>query len=651
MKLKRLFLGAVFALILMPINNTFADAQDFYFEDFTADYYLTKLEDGTSNLHVKEVLTAVFLEMNQNHGITRTIPYTNQGGANRTVANEAALNLTVLRNGKPENINKIVENDGYFTVYIGSASEYVYGEQVYTLEYDYTDVITEFDKHGMNVSGMDGVEKAFQELYWDANGTGWKQEFGKLTARLHVPEEVHENMFDRAWCYVGSYGEKGEDRCVITPTEDGYSFETEDLAAGENLTFVTEFKPDTFDVVLEKSYILIILLAGETVLVAIFLMRKYLRWRKTAKTQHDLYKNTFVAPQYQPPENNIYVADGEQVYLKKTESSYVATLLELAVSKAVTIKKIENEKKYDWAVILNVEPGELSSSQKEMMNIIAGDGGLAKGDEYPIQKHKASRYLATCAEDYRKEAIRKLERHGYLVKDENKNGSGFTVMRLVWIVLLFYFFMVGGLPFVVNNLGDLLIPSQNAIIVGGDNILLVMLIIFIVFCIVSWILKWRINRYKRYTEKGIKLVKYLEGLELYINMAEADRLKFLQSVEGADTSNAGIVKLYEKLLPWASLFGAEESWVKELEKYYEIEDVNEAVNSDVLRGMMLSEISHDISMAIVSSTNYHEPISISSSGGSGGSWSSSSSGGGGGSSSSGGGFSGGGGGGGGGGGW
>lgn len=651
MKLKRLFLGAVFALILMPINNTFADAQDFYFEDFTADYYLTKLEDGTSNLHVKEVLTAVFLEMNQNHGITRTIPYTNQGGENRTVANKNALNLTVLRNGKPENINKIVDNDGYFTVYIGSASEYVYGEQVYTLEYDYTDVITEFDKHGMNVSGMDGVEKAFQELYWDANGTGWKQEFGKLTARLHVPEEVHENMFDRAWCYVGSYGEKGEDRCVITPTEDGYSFETEDLAAGENLTFVTEFKPDTFNVVLEKSYILIILLAGETVLVAIFLMRKYLRWRKTAKTQHDLYKNTFVAPQYQPPENNIYVADGEQVYLKKTESSYVATLLELAVSKAVTIKKIENEKKYDWAVILNVEPGELSSSQKEMMNIIAGDGGLAKGDEYPIQKHKASRYLATCAEDYRKEAIRKLERHGYLVKDENKNGSGFTVMRLVWIVLLFYFFMVGGLPFVVNNLGDLLIPSQNAIIVGGDNILLVMLIIFIVFCTVSWILKWRINRYKRYTEKGIKLIKYLEGLELYINMAEADRLKFLQSVEGADTSNAGIVKLYEKLLPWASLFGAEESWVKELEKYYEIEDVNEAVNSDVLRGMMLSEISHDISRAIVSSTNYHEPISISSSGGSGGSWSSSSSGGGGGSSSSGGGFSGGGGGGGGGGGW
>ena len=175
-----------------------------------------------------------------------------------------------------------------------------------------------------------------------------------------------------------------------------------------------------------------------------------------------------------------------------------------------------------------------------------------------------------------------------------------------------------------------------------------MLIIFIGFCVLSWILKRQTNKYKRYTEKGIRLVKYLEGLELYINMAEADRLKFLQSVEGADTSNEGIVKLYEKLLPWASLFGAEESWMKELEKYYEIESINEAVDSDILHGMMLSDISHDISRAIMSSTNYHEPISIS---GSGGSRSSSSSGGGGGSSSSGSGFSGGGGGGGGGGGW
>lgn len=135
------------------------------------------------------------------------------------------------------------------------------------------------------------------------------------------------------------------------------------------------------------------------------------------------------------------------------------------------------------------------------------------------------------------------------------------------------------------------------------------------------------------------MVKYLEGLELYITMAEAERLKFLQSVEGADTSSEGIVKLYEKLLPWASLFGAEESWVKEMSKYYEVDGVDETINADLLNGLISSSISRDISRIVNYSTTYIDSSS------SGGSWSSGSSGGGGG------GFSGGGGGGGGGGGW
>ena len=639
MKLRRLFLGALLALIISPITNVFASVQDFYFEDFTGDYYLTRLEDGTSNLHVKEVLTAVFPETNQNHGITRTIPYANQGGVNRTVENEAALNLTVLRNGKPENVNKIVTGDGYYTVYIGSASEYVHGEQVYTLEYDYKDVITEFDASGNNVSGIEDVEKVFQELYWDTNGTGWSQSFGKVTANLHTTEEIHKNMDEQAWCYVGKYGAKGEDRCAIAVIDDGFSFTAEDLRAGENLTFVTEFKPDTFKVILEKNYILVIVLVGEIALVVIFLTRKYLKWRKVAKPQYDLYKSTFTAPQYQPPEGDIYVADGEQIYIKKTKSSYVATLLELAVSKAVTIKKIEGEKKYDWAVVLNVEPGELSSSQKEMMNIISGNGGLAKGDEYPIEKHKPTSYLASCARSYKSDAVRKLERHEYLIKDE-KSKTAVSLM-LVFFVMFMMVGVINILPAMVDKIEDFVAPSANAIMVGGRIALIMIGVVFVMACVMSGVLGGRINRYKKYTEKGIKLVKYLEGLELYINMAEADRLKFLQSVEGADTSNAGIVKLYEKLLPWASLFGAEESWVKELAKYYEVEGVDEVISQDVLNGIMVSNISHDISRAVTSSTSYTEPSS------SGGSWSSGSSGG----SSGGGGFSGGGGGGGGGGGW
>lgn len=629
-----LVLLLISTLIFVPIETAEASTQDFYFKDFTADYYLTKLEDGTSKLHVKEVLTAVFPEIDQNHGITRTIPFLNQDEKNRIIKNENALNLSVLRNGETEKINRIEEEVNYYTVYIGDSSIYVHGEQVYTLEYDYTDVITEFSKTGDNVSGIEGVEKAFQELYWDTNGTGWSQSFGKVTANLHVTDEILENMnADEAWCYVGKLGEKGEGRCVIQKTSDGFSFSTENLKARENLTFVVEFKPDTFFVMLEKSYFLVIVLVAEIMIFALIIIFKIRRWRKYASKNRKLYKELFIAPQYQSP-TDIHVAEGEQVCIGKTKSSYVATLLELAVNKKVTITKVENQKKYDWSVKLNVSPNILTDSQKDMLKILAGGEALEKDLDIPVKNHTATRSLANLAQDYHGDAEKNLEKLSYFIKKKErpKNGSGLTV--IIFAILFFLFPMFIN---VLDNAENIIKPSPNSILVGESYLVYLILIIFVAGIVIISIINSLITKYSKYTEKGIRLANYLDGLEMYIKMAEKERLEFLQSVKGADTSNQGIVKLYEKLLPWACLFGLEKSWMEELSKYYELEDVTEGINQDVLNGIIASNIVRNVNNVVSTSTGYHE-----SSGGGGSSFSSGGGGGG---------FSGGGGGGGGGGGW
>ena len=69
MKIRYLLCIICVTLTLASATSAFAGTEDFYISDFTADYYLTKQEDGTSKLHVKEVLTAVFPETDQNHGI------------------------------------------------------------------------------------------------------------------------------------------------------------------------------------------------------------------------------------------------------------------------------------------------------------------------------------------------------------------------------------------------------------------------------------------------------------------------------------------------------------------------------------------------------------------------------------------------------
>ena len=78
----------------------------------------------------------------------------------------------------------------------------------------------------------------------------------------------------------------------------------------------------------------------------------------------------------------------------------------------------------------------------------------------------------------------------------------------------------------------------------------------------------KLKKSKRLTEKGALLKDYLEGLREYIRLAEADRIRMLQSASGAEVSEQQIVQIYERLLPYAVLFGFEREWQSELDKYY-----------------------------------------------------------------------------------
>ena len=118
--------------------------------------------------------------------------------------------------------------------------------------------------------------------------------------------------------------------------------------------------------------------------------------------------------------------------------------------------------------------------------------------------------------------------------------------------------------------------------------------------------------------------RYLEGLHEYISLAESERIQFLQSVEGADTTHEGIVKLYERLLPYAVVFRLEKSWLKELSKYYEYTDVSEpswysgvgTFNAIAFANAMQS-VSTSVSNAAIHSTTSSSSSSFSGGGGGG----------------------------------
>ena len=149
-----LLLGLAIALAFLPSAKVdAANTNNFYFKDFSAEYTLSKNDDNRAVMRVREEIVAVFPNYDQNRGIERAIPTTFDG--HRVFDGK----IEVWRNGSEESIADTESGDGVKVFRIGKSDVYVQGEQKYTIEYTLTDVIKD--------SGD------YQELYWDANGTGW----------------------------------------------------------------------------------------------------------------------------------------------------------------------------------------------------------------------------------------------------------------------------------------------------------------------------------------------------------------------------------------------------------------------------------------------------------------------------------------------
>ena len=114
--------------------------------------------------------------------------------------------------------------------------------------------------------------------------------------------------------------------------------------------------------------------------------------------------------------------------------------LELAVSKKITLKRLDEKKKPNWAVIANVELNDLTVPQRKMINILYGKDGASRGTEIPIKKHIATRYLALCDSSYHRPLPGgNMESHGYLqrilqINDKPKRMSFATFAVLMYVV-------------------------------------------------------------------------------------------------------------------------------------------------------------------------------------------------------------------------
>lgn len=582
-------IAVVFLVLASPGLVSAATKNNFVIESFNAKYYLSRDDDGRSTLKTVETITANFLSRNQNHGLERAIP-------TKYDDHSTSMSIASVANERGEDLpyHTVSGDTGDLTILrIGDADTYVYGLQTYVITYTQRDVTKHFP------------ESSRDEFYWDLNGSDWKVPIKDFKASLYVDDGLRSSLnITQQYCYTGAYG--ATDRCLITNEDGVLTVSIQSLVPGQAVTVAIGFNGNTFQpyepTLLERilAIAIVVWICVQAIAVVVAVILCIIAGRRWNRVHNRTKEIGTIVPEYLPPkEYSVLVSAQLQ---NKTNQDVTAFLLDMAVRHIIVIRQkgeasVFKRAKYEIEIISDTE--SLRAEEKKMLSVFFSS--LAIGERYTLgaKRDTGTMYAATLLARSKADPIVNGLRE---VNEEQKRW--FSKM---WKIVLVC------------------------------SILLLSPVLFFVMIVIAALAA----TLKPLTEEGIRLRRYLLGLRMYISVAEVERLRMLQSPEGAQKvgvavnadDTAQIVKLYERVLPYATLFGLEKEWNRQLGQYYEQihTQPNWYQGSDMFTAAMFASALSGLS----TTTSYSTTASSSSSS----------------SGSSGGGFSGGGGGGGGGGGW
>ncbi|MRG59428.1 DUF2207 domain-containing protein [Agromyces sp. CFH 90414] len=521
-----------------------AGVDDFTFDSFTGDYALDRDDDGRSTLEVTETLVARFPETDQNRGIRRNLVDTYDG-------HPTGLEVVSVTDetGAPREYDE-ESDDGFVTLTI-AGDDYVHGEQTYVITYTQRDVTRYY------------ADTDADEFYWDVNGTDWAQPFGTVTANVHLGAGLLEATTGGV---DAARGEAGEDAsATITPTDDGWTFTAKDLAPRETLTFAIGFEPGTFtprDGGFFAAPWPLISAIGAGIAVLAVVWAGFIRTRRL----RDAPGRPVIVPEYLPPEGvGVLLAS---VLAKGTTHAIPAQILQLAILGRLRVVEtpakgwLASKPTYD---LQYHEPGaadEVQARQRRLRSIEPTDDDvqalhalfgatLEPGERRSLAKSDTK--ITKRLTELQHAVTKRATTDGYRRRLPAGPMVGASILAVIGGLIAFAFAVVsfdqayGGVwPLV-------------ALIVGA----------LAVIATVVLIAKHPLD------SRGAEVRDHLRGLESYIELAEADRIAYLQSPQGALRTPVAaddpeqVLQLNERLLPWAVLLGQEKAWTAELGRAYE----------------------------------------------------------------------------------
>lgn len=510
------------------------DLDNFSFESFDARYELSQSDDGSSFLKTTETLIPVFPDFDQNRGLARYL-------ATRYL--DRPLNTTVTEvtdeSGSPRPWSAASEGEALVVESVVPSGQYVRGRQVYVLHYTQENVIGDF-------TSSTGI----QEFYWDVNGLGWPQRFERVTAEVIVPAGLADSLTPSGEaCYFGSEGEANRCQILRESQTDGsvrFLAEAGPLLPYQTMTIAVGFEVNTFVVPAAQPFS-IGGLVSQT--LAILGALASLIWSMALRRGPlaDAPGRPVIVPEYLPPKG----ASVTQALLLRATPDRIplANILALAVANKVALSQ-DPEHRRKWSLIRSNAP--LTPDDEAALTVLFG---AVPEPEETVALPRQSTSVASRLSDYVSAQRAQMKSEGFYQQVPLATRLGPFVLAggsaglALWGVML----------------GDTVTGEWLHWVVGFAGL---------------GMAAWAGKRLAKTPlgPAGSELRDYLEGLKVYIRLAEKDRLAYLQSPQGAlrekispDNPNE-VLNLYERILPWAVVVGEEKRWMAELDKLYRDQD-------------------------------------------------------------------------------
>lgn len=471
-----------------------------------------------SKVNVKETIVYDFTNL-QRRGIERFVPVKIKSSEGSGSYYYKFKFIKATQDKQKVKMKQRREGD-YVVMRLGDPNLYITGVHSYVIEYE------------ISPSMLKSSEGDY--FNWNITGNGWNVPIKTVSANIRF---LAGKSINQSRCYSGAVGATEENCSIKTDGNELLLQSGRELAAYEGITINALLPVGTHNIYQQSrlfppiNWPLAFGFIVGSIAFAIGLIRMAVDKLKERAKQ----KSQTIVPQYEPPAQ---LSPGEVGMLTDSKSSNVeitATIIDLAIKGYIKIKQIQAKtlfKKPDFEIQKIKNSTSLSAHEKDVYELITNNSksSLKLSDLSPTTS-------SVKITSFMKNLKSNLEDKGYYINTKSKVSkmpkSSLTVWFAISVTVSTIIGMIIFMEFAPSN-WKVFFFSIGTLLVGVS---------FARYA----------NRTVRLTSSGIEEWADVEGLKLYLEVAEKQRLEFHDAPDKTPEH-------FSKLLPYAIALGVEKQW-------------------------------------------------------------------------------------------